>query len=106
MANALMRIWAERDIDEVKKHLLLAGELSANCDNCQELGINFMKEAVCPSCGTAFKYIALRKKDSFRETQNMIARLKENRPDLTILDYEDIKRACAKSKANDIFRMK
>ena len=99
----MMRIWAERDLEEVTKHLLLAGELTANCENCQELGIKFMEEAVCPECGTPFKYIAFRKKDNFRETLHIISRIKENRPDLTILDYEDIKRVCGKDKAHDIF---
>ena len=103
MAMAMIRIWGERDLDEVTKHLLLAGELTANCENCQQLGINFTEAVVCPDCGTAFKYIAFRKKDSFRETLHSISRVKENRPDLTIIDYEDIKRTIDKDKAHDIF---
>ncbi|MCP4650613.1 MAG: hypothetical protein GY853_11115 [PVC group bacterium] len=101
--NAMIRVWKEMDINEIKKHMLSAGELSANCDNCQQLGIDFMKEPICPNCGTGFKYITFRKKDSKREELFAIGRINKNRPDLIILDYEDIKRACGKSKAQDIF---
>ncbi|MBI4845484.1 MAG: hypothetical protein HY810_03300 [Candidatus Omnitrophica bacterium] len=103
MKPALIRIWNEIDVDEVKKHLLMAGELSANCENCQQLGIDFAKEQACSECHTRFRYISFRKKDNKAEELSAIRRLKHKRPDLTIVDYEDIKHACGKSKAQSLF---
>ena len=102
MSESLIRVWQKLESVEVKKHLLLAGELSANCENCQHLGIDFFKEAVCPSCGTTFKYIGFRKKNNKAEELFAINRIKEKRPDLIVLDCEDIKRAFGKSKARDL----
>lgn len=102
MKEFLVRVWQKLNSDEVKQHLLLAGELTANCENCQHLGIDFFKEKKCPQCGTDFKYIGFRKKDNKAEELFAIKRLKEKRPDLIIVDCEDIKRAFGKSKARDL----
>ncbi len=103
MDELLIRVWHQMNIEEVKKHLLLAGELSANCENCQQLGIDFNKEVTCPNCQTPFKYISFRKKAHRGEEFSAIRRLKKKRPDLMIIDYEDVKRTCGKSKAQNLF---
>ncbi len=103
MSRSLIRVWNELDIEEIRKHLFVAGELTANCENCQQLGIDFNTAALCPQCGTAFKYIAFRKKSRWSEEISAISRLKEKRPDLVIVDYEDIKQASGKSKARQLF---
>jgi len=102
MRQSLIRVWQQLNAEEVKKHLLLAGELTANCENCQELGIDFTKAGMCPECNTAFKYISFRKKSNRSEELSAIGRLREKRPDLIIIDYEDIKRACGKSQARNL----
>lgn len=102
---SMIRVWQEFDVEQVKKHLLLAGELSANCENCQQLGIDFSKEKTCPQCKTVFHYIGFRRKSDKAEEFSAIRRLKEKRPDLIIIDYEDIKRACGKSKARNFFNI-
>lgn len=102
MKEFLVRVWQKLNSDEVKKHLLLAGELTANCENCQHLGIDFFKETKCRECGTDFKYIGFRKKNNKGEELFAINRLKEKRPDLIIVDCEDIKHAFGKSKARDL----
>ncbi|MCM8814253.1 MAG: hypothetical protein NC924_10050 [Candidatus Omnitrophica bacterium] len=102
MRTALIRVWREVEIDQVRKHLLVAGELTASCENCQHLGIDFFRCGQCPQCGTKFEYISVRGKDNRREELSLIGRLKENRPDLTIIDYDDVKRASGKSKAHDL----
>ena len=102
MKDFLIRVWQELKADDVKKHLLLAGELTANCENCQQLGIDFFKQTKCPNCSTEFKYIGFRKKSNKAEELFAIKRIKEKRPDLVIVDYEDIKRAFGKSKAQDL----
>ncbi|MCG2711269.1 MAG: hypothetical protein L6416_02960 [Candidatus Omnitrophica bacterium] len=102
MKKFLVRIWQELESDEVKKHLLLAGELTANCENCRHLGIDFFKETVCQQCGTDFKYIGIREKSNKAEELFAIKRIKEKRPDLVVVDCEDIQRAFGKSKARDL----
>jgi len=102
MKEFLVRIWHEMQSEEVKKHLLLAGELTANCENCQHLGIDFYKEKECPNCHTSFKYVGFRTKHNRAEEISAIKRLKDKRPDLIIIDYEDIKRAFGKSKARSL----
>ncbi|MFH1092585.1 MAG: hypothetical protein V1739_00360 [Candidatus Omnitrophota bacterium] len=102
MKKFLVRVWQEFESDEVKKHLLLAGELTANCENCQELSINFFNEKKCPQCGTGFKYIGFRRKNNKAEEFFAIKRIKEKRPDLIVVDYEDIKHAFGRSKAHDL----
>ena len=79
MSKLLIRVWTEMDTEEIKKHLLKAGELSANCENCQHLGIDFTKEAICPNCHTPFKYISFRRKTHQAETFSAIRRLKEKK---------------------------
>ncbi|MBU0634989.1 MAG: hypothetical protein KKB82_00400 [Candidatus Omnitrophica bacterium] len=103
MHRLFVRIWNELDIDEVKKHLLKAGELSANCENCQHLGIDFSMQKTCPNCKTEFKFIGFRKKSNPAEMISAIRRIKEKRPDLTVVDCEDIDRAMGKSKAQELF---
>ncbi|MBU1086332.1 MAG: hypothetical protein KKD05_02315 [Candidatus Omnitrophica bacterium] len=102
MKQSLIRVWQCFDSEQVKKQLLLAGELSANCENCQHLGINFLQSKQCPQCQTEFKYIGFRTKSNKAEELFAIKRLKEKRPDLIIIDYEDIKRACGKSQARNL----
>ena len=103
MKKSLIRVWNELEIDQIKKQLFVAGELTANCENCQHLGIDFNAAAECPQCKTVFKYIAFRKKSNKAEEISAIARLKEKRPDLIIVDYEDIKQASGKSKVQQLF---
>ena len=102
MKQCLIRVWQSFDSDQVKKQLLLAGELTANCENCQNLGIDFGTAKKCPQCQTEFKYVGFRKKSNKAEELSAIKRLAEKRPDLMIIDYEDIKRACAKSQAHNL----
>lgn len=102
MKEFLVRVWQKLESDEVRKHLLLAGELTANCENCQHLGIDFFNVDICPECKTTFKYIGFRKKNNKAEELFAIKRVKEKRPDLIVVDCEDIKRAFGKSKARDL----
>ena len=102
MNKNMIRIWQQIDTKEVKEHLLLAGELSANCENCQHLGIDFFKEKSCPKCKTEFRYIGFRSKQNKAEELSVIRRIAQLRPELIIVDYADIKRACGKSQAHKL----
>ncbi len=102
--NALIRVWTQMEVELIKKHLLVAGELSANCENCQHLGIDFTKEKNCPECKTVFHYLSFRKKSNKGEELSAISRFRQKRADLMILDYEDVKYACGKSNIHNLFK--
>ncbi len=93
--SGFIRIWKSLDIDDIKGHLLIVGELTADCSKCRTLGINYSEARVCPKCGTGFKYIASRSKD--------IKRVANKRPDLIFIDMDDYKRETGKARARDLF---
>ncbi len=84
---------------EVTTHFLVVGDISSICGNCREVGIDLKLES-CPKCGAKFKYAATQKP----LTQSATRRLKERRPDLTFIDYEDFKVISERTKARDFFK--
>lgn len=96
-----MRVWQENDLDEINRHLLIVGDLSGDCSQCRQIGIDYASSITCSKCQTAFKYIASRSKEvSFGH----IKRIKEKRPDLVFIDYHDFKQALDRQKAKDFFK--
>jgi hypothetical protein len=93
--NELIRVWKEFDIADVSKHLLIVGLLTADCSNCRELGIDYSTAKSCPKCGVDFKYIASRSKE--------IKKIKNRRPDLIFIDFEDYKKTIGEIKAKNFF---
>jgi hypothetical protein len=91
----LIRVWKEMDILDIEKHLLIAGDVSGDCSSCRKLGINYSSAKTCPECGNEFKYIASRSHE--------IKKIKQRRPDLIFIDFDDYKKATGKIKARDIF---
>jgi hypothetical protein len=91
----LIRVWKEMDISDIGNHLLIAGETAGDCSNCRELGIDYSSAKTCPKCKNEFKYIATR----FHE----IRKIKQKRPDLIFIDFEDYKKATGKIKAKNLF---
>ena len=87
----LIRVWKEIDVSEIEKHLLIVGNVSGDCSNCRELGIDYISAKSCPKCASEFKYISTR---SFE-----IKKIKQKRPDLIFIDLEDYKKAAGKIKA-------
>jgi hypothetical protein len=92
--SEFIRVWKEFDIGDISKHLLIVGDITGDCSSCRQLGIDYSTAKSCPKCGTDFKYIATRT----RETR----RIKHKRPDLIFIDFEDYKKAAGKIKARDL----
>ncbi|MEW6171106.1 MAG: hypothetical protein AB1472_06075, partial [Candidatus Omnitrophota bacterium] len=65
-----------------------------------EIGINYSETKTCPKCNTEFKYLCFNQGWDF----NRIRRIKEKRPDLILIEYEDIKKLFAKDKARNLFK--
>ncbi|MBI3317153.1 MAG: hypothetical protein HYZ85_04025 [Candidatus Omnitrophica bacterium] len=104
MAREYLRTFKVYDLDEVKEHLVIAGDLSGDCAKCRELGIDYLKAASCPQCGTPFKYIASRRLDSHPGERFQFARrIQEKRPDLIMIDHTDYTSAVGHKKARDFF---
>lgn len=103
MANYYIRVAKELDYDEITKHLLIAGDLTGDCFSCREVGIDYSREKYCPQCKTDFRYITLRKfSDAVKGAQ--IAKLCKKRPDLTYVEYADIKEIADRLKVKKIFK--
>lgn len=100
-----LRVWKEFNIEEVACHLLILGDLSGDCANCRELGINPWKATECPQCHTKFKFIASRRVATHPGERFQLARrISEGRPDLQVIDYEDFQKAIGNQKARDFFK--
>ncbi len=100
-----IRIWQSCDITEVTKHLLIVGDITADCAGCRELGIIYQEVKSCPQCGTVFRFIASRNTGKMdRDRGGTVKRIKDRRPDLTFIDYEDYKEITGKQQARDFFK--
>ena len=103
--NFYIRIWQACNIEEISKHLLIVGDLTADCANCRELGIEYAHTKNCPKCGIDFRFIAARNTGALdRGRGATVKRIKDRRPDLTFIDYTDYKEITGKQQARDFFR--
>lgn len=93
--SEFIRVWKAVDIKDIAAHLLIVGELSGECSSCRALGIDYVKAKECPQCQALFKYVASRARE--------VKKIKEKRPDLIFIDFEDYKRVTGKIKARDLF---
>ena len=99
-----LRIFKSFDIEEVRKHLIIMGDLSADCGSCRMLGIDAIAAKSCPQCGTQFKYAASRRvSNNPGERFGWAKRTQEKRPDLILIDFEDYSKILGQKKARDFF---
>ena len=100
-----IRIWQSCDVGEIAKHLMIVGDVTADCANCRELGIDYVSSRQCPKCGTDFKFIAARSTGKLdRNRGSAVKRIKDRRPDMTFIDYEDYREITGKQRARDFFK--
>lgn len=103
MEKFYCRVAQELDYETVSKHLLIVGELTGDCFSCRQVGIDYSREKYCPQCNTDFRYISLRKNSNEIKT-GMLSRICLKRPDLTYVEYSDIKEIADRRKAKDFFK--
>jgi len=89
-----LRVWKDLDLEDIKNHLIVIGELSAECFSCHSVGIN-IKAKSCPNCNTLFKYVGFRRKVDGSYINN----LAKEREGLVFIDFEDFKKILDKEKA-------
>ena len=97
-----LRVWQNVDIESVKRHLMIVGDLTGDCASCRSFGIKYIEARQCPECKTPFHFVALRTGSSLRSAGPRVKRIKEQRPDLTFIDYEDFRTVTGKLNARDI----
>ena len=56
-----IRIWQNCEIEGITKHLLIVGDITADCAACRELGVAYASVKSSPKCGTDFRFITSRK---------------------------------------------
>ena len=104
MSREFLRTWQVFDVEEVQKHLLILGDLTGDCASWRELGIHYQEARECPKCNTSFKYVTSRRLETHPGERFQIAsRLRDTRPDLVFIDYDDYKRTLGRKKARDFF---
>lgn len=100
-----IRIWQACDVEGIKQHLLIVGDLTADCAACRELGINYQSARNCPKCGTEFMFITARGAGAGNSDRGgTVKRIKERCPGLTFIDYDDYKHISGKQSAHDFFK--
>ena len=99
-----IRVWQSCNVEEISKCLLIVGDVSADCSNCRELGIEYSKAKNCPKCGTTFHFITSRNAGRLDPGRGgTVKRIKDRRADLTFIDYEDFKEITGKQQARNFF---
>lgn len=95
--KSFVRVWEDLDLVDVEKHLIVVGDLSAECFCCHKLGID-SKARACPDCSAIFKYIGFRRKIQIF----YLRKVKEERPRIVIIDFDDFKKSLGKRDARKL----
>jgi len=99
MSDNFIRIFTKMDVKHVKPNLLIYGDLGGQCAACQEMDIKLDSEK-CPKCQEDFHFIAFR---NYKSHIPKIRKLFDERPNITIIDYDDYKKGAGKNKAEELF---
>lgn len=100
MNSKFIRIYKKLDLEEIKSCLLICGDLSASCGNCNSLGLK-TDASTCPECHAAFKYMAFR---NVKDNMPKMLKISDARQDLTFIDFDDYKKMTGAVKAQEFFK--
>ena len=100
MQTKFIRIYTPMDVKQIKPNLLVYGDLGGQCEHCGQMDVKLNHDK-CPKCGTEFKYISFR---NIKVHFPKVTKLLEERPNLTIVDFEDYKKEMGASKAGELFK--
>ena len=98
-----IRVWNRLDASEVKKELLLIDDLYGTCANCKQLGLNYLKDKICPGCKAVFKYVATNLKN-LDDIKKILNRIESEKLKLILIEKEDYTISTAKDAAKDLFK--
>lgn len=104
MTQEYLRVFQSFNIEDVRDHLLIMGDLSGDCAKCRALGVDSYTAKECPECHTPYQYITSRRLEANPgERFQWARRIREKRPDLILVDYTDYTKAIGHKKAKDFF---
>ncbi|MDD5216542.1 MAG: hypothetical protein PHN49_10795 [Candidatus Omnitrophica bacterium] len=104
MQKIFLRTYHEYDLEDVKEHLLIMGDLSADCSKCRAIGIEAAGIKNCPQCGTEFRYVTSRRIEAHAgERFQIVKRMRDKYPGLVFIDFGDYQRTLGAQKARDFF---
>lgn len=104
MDKCYLRTYQEYDFDTVKAHLLILGDLSADCAACRALGIDPYTATSCPQCGTDFRFVTSRRIENHPEERyQIIRRFRDKRSDIPFIDFGDFNKSLGHKKARELF---
>lgn len=95
--RSFVRVWKELELLDIEKHLIVVGELSAECFSCHKVGIN-SQSATCPNCGVGFKYMGFRR----IVRPAYLAKVRQENPAIIFIDFEDFKKSLGKRDARNL----
>ncbi len=99
-----IRVWQEKDLADIEKHLLIVGDLFGDCGKCRELGLDYKTIKECPNCHIPFKYVTSRRfQTNPGERFQIVKRLAQLRQDLLWIDYDDYKNLTGRQRAREFF---
>ena len=103
MSRIFLRVYKSFPIEEIRKSLLIVGEVTANCASCGEMGLEPKTVTMCPHCGVYFKFLASRRIEvNPGERFQYAARMDSDRPDLILIDLVDYQKMDSREKARDL----
>ncbi|MCA9396106.1 MAG: hypothetical protein KC649_02955 [Candidatus Omnitrophica bacterium] len=103
-ASRLIRVWQPADLSSISKHLLIIGDVAADCSNCRALGLKYENLKQCPECGTVFNFVTCRSAvGSVKTSGAVVSRIRGRCPGLVFIDYDDYKTLTGKQNARDFF---
>ena len=100
MSEKLIRVYRKLNVNDVKAQLLIYGDLSGSCANCNQMDFK-LDLTHCPACRAEFKYIAFR---NIKAHLPKIQKLLEERPHLLIVDHDDYTRTLGTVKAQEFLK--
>lgn len=100
MDDKLIRIYKRIDLRQIKEKLIVYGDTSGVCANCEKMDLS-LETAHCPGCHAEFSYIAFR---NIKVHLPKIHKLIEQRPQVVIIDHDDFKHGLGALKAQDFLK--
>ena len=100
MSEKFLRVYKKFDVGDVKKHLLIYGDLSGTCASCNKIDVK-LDAPQCPGCQTEFKYISFR---NVRVHLPKMLRLASERPNIMFIDFDDYKMNMGSLKAEEFLK--
>ena len=100
MSERFVRVFKKVDLNAIKKQLLVYGDVSGQCANCDTIDIK-INVPLCPNCKTEFKFISFR---NIKSHLPKLAKLDAEKPSVTIIDFDDYKMNLGKMKAENLFK--